>query len=45
MLYSCFINGLKKVFVEIDCKIFVDIVVYDKVVFSVLVEVVKGVLV
>ncbi|MCE9678492.1 50S ribosomal protein L20 [Shewanella sp. AS1] len=36
--YSRFINGLKKASIEIDRKILADIAVFDKVVFSTLVE-------
>ncbi|PCS24073.1 50S ribosomal protein L20 [Candidatus Enterovibrio escicola] len=42
--YSCFINGLKKASIEIDRKILADIAVFDKVVFSVLVEKAKSAL-
>lgn len=43
--YSCFMNGLFKFGIILDCKVLVDIVVYDVVGFVVLVEKVKGVLV
>ncbi|MEC4723944.1 50S ribosomal protein L20 [Shewanella sp. D64] len=36
--YSRFINGLKKASIEIDRKILSDIAVFDKVVFTILVE-------
>ncbi|MBE8168253.1 MAG: 50S ribosomal protein L20 [Shewanella sp.] len=36
--YSRFINGLKKASIEIDRKILADIAVFDKVVFTTLVE-------
>ena len=36
--YSRFINGLKKASIEIDRKILADIAVFDKAVFSTLVE-------
>ncbi|UCX04628.1 50S ribosomal protein L20 [Shewanella sp. HL-SH4] len=36
--YSRFINGLKKASIEIDRKILADIAVFDKVVFTILVE-------
>ncbi|MFI3247336.1 MAG: 50S ribosomal protein L20 [Ferrimonas sp.] len=38
MSYSRFIDGLKKASVEIDRKILADIAVFDKVVFTALVE-------
>ncbi|MFB6434693.1 MAG: 50S ribosomal protein L20 [Candidatus Malihini olakiniferum] len=42
--YSKFVNGLKKVSVEIDRKILADIVVFDKEAFSILVEKAKAAL-
>lgn len=45
MIYSVFINGLKKVLIEFDCKVLVDMVVFDKVVFVVIVKQVKVVVV
>lgn len=42
--YSRFINGLKKASIEIDRKILADIAVYDKAVFTVLVEKAKAAL-
>ena len=38
MSYSRFINGLKQASIEIDRKILADIAVFDKVVFTTLVE-------
>ncbi|MXP67435.1 50S ribosomal protein L20 [Pantoea sp. Aalb] len=36
--YSCFINALKKASIDIDRKILADLAVFDKLVFSKLVE-------
>ncbi|MFB6421980.1 MAG: 50S ribosomal protein L20 [Candidatus Malihini olakiniferum] len=42
--YSKFINGLKKVSIEIDRKILADIAIFDKTAFSIMVEKAKAAL-
>lgn len=45
LMYLCFINGLNLVGIEVDCKVLVDLVVYELEVFGVIVEKVKVVFV
>lgn len=40
--YSCLMYGFKNVGIEVNCKMFVDLVVYDEKVFVELVIVVKN---